>query len=197
MKKFNKLFFIIPAVIILAAAGWLTYTFAQSSQKEGAVMSDKNILIAYFSHSGNTEFIAKKIQAKTGGDLFKIEPSTPYPQNYNTVVEQAKKEKQADFYPELKEKVSGIEKYDVIILGTPVWWYTMASPVKTFLKENNTGGKTIIPFCTRGGGGASSTFTDMAKLAPEAKVLEGFEVYERGDNKTDEQITEWLSKTLK
>ena len=88
-------------------------------------------------------------------------------------------------------------QYDVIILGTPVWWYTMASPVKTFLKENNTSGKTIIPFCTHGGGGASSTFTDMAKLAPEAKVLEGFEVYERGDNKTDEQITEWLSKTLK
>ena len=197
MKKINKLFFIIPAVVILAAAGWFAYRFSQTSSTEGAVMSDKNILIAYYSYSGNTESIAKKIQAKTGGDLFEIKTVTPYPKDYNTVVEQAQKEKQADFYPELQEKVADIAKYDVVFLGTPVWWYTMAPPVKTFIKEKSLDGKTVIPFCTHGGGGASATFSDMAKLAPNAKVLEGIEIYERGNASTDNELNKWIEKTLK
>lgn len=68
----------------------------------------------------------------------------------------------------------------------------MAGPVKTFLKENDFSGKVIAPFCTHGGGGASSTYIDMQKLAPDAKVLEGYTSYE--NSAKENEITSWINK---
>ena len=110
-------------------------------------MSDKKILIAYYSHSGNTKEAAEKIQSLTGADLFEIKPANEYPKDYNAVVNQAKQEKADDVRPELVS-LGNVKAYDILFIGTPVWWYTMASPVKTFLAENNFDGKIIVPFCT-------------------------------------------------
>lgn len=151
-------------------------------------MSNNKILIAYFSHSGHTMAVAKKIQSVVGGDLFEIEPVNPYIGDYNELVEQGKYEKQHNIFPELKDD-GDVSDYDTIYVGTPVWWYTMAPPVKTFLANNNFAGKTIKPFCTHGGGGASETYTDMQKLAPDATVSEGFTSYE--DTATLDDIKAW------
>lgn len=70
----------------------------------------------------------------------------------------------------------------------------MASPVRTFLAKNDFTGKTIVPFCTHGGGGASMTYTDMQKIAPDAKVLQGFASYER--TAKDSEVADWI-KSLK
>lgn len=152
-------------------------------------MSNKKILIAYYSHSGNTKSVAKKIQEITGGDLFKIEPLKPYPNNYNDIVNQAKLEKLENFSPELVEN-GNISEYDIIYIGTPVWWYTFASPIRTFLKENDFAGKIIMPFCTHGGGGASSTYTDMEKLCPSANIKSGHTLYE--NNIDLREIKKWI-----
>lgn len=152
-------------------------------------MSNKKILIAYYSHSGNTKSVAKKIQEITGGDLFKIEPLKPYPNNYNDIVNQAKLEKLENFSPELVEN-GNISEYDIIYIGTPVWWYTFASPIRTFLKENDFSGKIIMPFCTHGGGGASSTYTDMEKLCPSANIKSGHTLYE--NNIDLREIKKWI-----
>ena len=66
----------------------------------------------------------------------------------------------------------------------------MATPVKTFLSKNNFAGKTIVPFCTHGGGGASSTYTDMQNLAKNAKFKEGYTTYEKSANIAD--IKKWI-----
>lgn len=150
----------------------------------------KKILVAYYSHSGNTKAAAEKIHAFTGGDLFEIKPVKAYPNDYNAVVELAKTEKQQDIRPALVDN-GNPENYDVIYLGTPVWWYTMASPVKTFLTQNDFSGKTIVPFCTHGGGGASSTYTDMQKLVPNAVVKTGYTSYDNSAN--DEEIKNWIN----
>ena len=149
-----------------------------------------NILIAYYSHSGNTRAVAEKIQKIAGGDLFEIIPSEPYPEGYNAIVAQAKKEKENDFYPELTNN-GNVKNYDIIFIGTPVWWYTMAGPVKTFIKNNDFEGKVIVPFCTHGGGGASMTYEDMQKLAPKAKVMSGYTSYEHSANEND--IKAWIN----
>ena len=154
----------------------------------------KRTLVAYYSYSGNTKAVAEKIQKLTNSDLFEIEVKEAYPTGYNDVVKQAKLEKQNDVYPELKDN-GNVENYDVIYLGTPVWWYTMATPVKTFLKENNFEGKVIIPFCTHGGGGASATYTDISKYAPNAKVLQGFTSYENSAKETE--IQQWVENNRK
>lgn len=149
----------------------------------------KKILIAYYSYSGNTRKIAEKIKKLTGGDLFEIKPVKSYPANYNDMINLAKKEKETDYKPELTEKTD-LADYDTIFLGTPVWWYTFASPVRTFLSENDFSGKTIKPYCTHGGGGASNTFTDIQKLCPDANVKEGLEFIE--NSAKDAELEAWI-----
>ena len=156
----------------------------------------KNILIAYYSHSGNTKKIAEKIQEKTNADIFRIEPIKEYPNDYRELVNLAQKEKLANFHPELKSKLDNISKYDIIFIGTPVWWYTMASPVRTFIKEYNLENKIIAPFCTHGGGGEASTFEEFSKFLPKSKVINGLSLYETPDNKTDGKIEEWIKLIL-
>lgn len=155
---------------------------------------EKKFLIAYFSHGGNTKTIAKTIQLQTGGDLFEIKPVNPYPKYYSMVAERAQKEKSADFKPPLLEKIGNLKDYDVVFVGTPVWWYTMAAPLKTFLTEYDFTGKVVAPFCTHGGGGEALTFTDVEKLLPGIKVTEGLSIYEDGEKGTLTEITNWIKK---
>ena len=151
-------------------------------------MTEK-ILIAYYSYSGNTKSVAEKIKEITKGDIFEIKPENAYPANYNDTVNQAQKEKNTNFMPQLADN-GNISDYDTIYLGTPVWWYTFASPIRTFLAKNDFSGKTIIPFCTHGGGGASETYNDIKKLCPDATIKEGFTSY--GDSAKTPDIELWI-----
>ncbi len=154
-------------------------------------MDGKKILIAYYSYSGNTKSISEKIQKIVGGDLFEIIPIKDYPRDYNEVVSLAKVEKVNDVRPELAAECD-LSVYDIIFVGTPVWWYTMASPMKTFLTKYNYDGKIVIPFCTHGGGGASNTYTDIKSLLPNSRILDGFTVYE--NSATIDDIRMWIEK---
>lgn len=153
-------------------------------------MSDNKVLIAYYSYSGNTKAIAEKIKEITGGDLFEIKPVNEYPRNYTDVVNQAQKEKEQGYLPELTDNID-IFQYETIYIGTPVWWYTFASPVRTFLSENDFTDKTIMPFCTHGGGGASATYTDIEKICPDSDVKVGFTSYE--NSAKDTEIEKWIN----
>lgn len=153
---------------------------------------DKKILTVYFSWSGNTKLTAEKINSKTGGALFRIEPVTPYPDNYNeTAYGVAKEQHDKNIHPPIKN--IDIGSCDVIFIGTPAWWYTMAPPVMTFLEENNFEGKTIVPFITHGGGGGYNIAKDMEKLAKGSKVLKPFVVYGKGDYKTEKELIDWIN----
>ena len=152
-------------------------------------MTDKNILIAYYSRTGNTKSVAEKIQSLTDGDLFEIKTVKKYPANYNDLVNQAQIEKRDNVMPELEGNID-ISGYDTIFIGTPVWWYTFATPIRTFLAENDFSGKTIMPFCTHGGGGASETYDEIQKLCPNASVQSGFTSYEDSAKLSD--IENWL-----
>ena len=153
-------------------------------------MSEKT-LIAYYSYSGNTKAVAEKIKKLTGGDLFEIEPQNAYPANYNDAVNQAQREKDANFKPLLVNN-GDVSDYDTIYLGTPVWWYTFASPIRTFLTIHDFTGKTIMPFCTHGGGWESHTFTEIQDLCPTAIVKQGFASYEKTARLPE--IESWLRK---
>lgn len=152
-------------------------------------MAEKKILVAYYSHSGNTKKVAELIHSQLGGDVFEIVPTKAYPNDYNSLVQVGKQEKEQNIYPEINEN-GDLTAYDTIFVGTPVWWYTMAGPLKTFLKENDFAGKTIVPFCTHGGGGASNTYSDIKKLAPAADVLEGYTSYE--DSANEVEVKKWI-----
>lgn len=97
----------------------------------------KKILVAYYSHSGTTKKVAEQIKQAVGGDLFEIKEADPYPRDYDAVVKQAKQEIANGFRPEIKGSVSNISDYDLVIVGSPNWWSTIAPPVATFLTQGN------------------------------------------------------------
>lgn len=152
----------------------------------------EHILIAYFSHSGNTQNIATFIHKEVGGTLHEIEPEAPYPHSYNAVVDQARKEIQAGYTPALQSTLDHIESYDTIFVGSPNWWSTIAPPVTTFLSEYDLSGKTIVPFCTHGGGGLGRVERDIAKLCPQSTVLSSLEIYGSGTGNAQARVSAWL-----
>ena len=131
------------------------------------------VLVAYYSWGGNTRFAAERIQKLTGGTLFEIKPVKAYPADYGACVEQAKRDCRDEFEPELATKVDDFSKYDVIFVGTPNWWSTMAPPVRSFLSSYDFSGKTVIPFVTHGGGGMARCERDMRKVCPKAAFGKG------------------------
>ncbi|MCM1222167.1 MAG: NAD(P)H-dependent oxidoreductase, partial [Lachnospiraceae bacterium] len=108
-------------------------------------------LILYYSYLGNTEKIAEMIHREISADIAKIETVIPYDSDYNKVVDQGKAEVERGYKPEIKDLDIDFSCYDTIIFGTPVWWYTFAPAVKTFLEGHDLSGKTIYPFVTNGG----------------------------------------------
>lgn len=149
-------------------------------------------IIVFYSYSGNTREIARLIQRKTEADLFEVEPASSYPTSYDVVVEQAKEEIKAGFKPVLKKTPKGIEAYDVIYAGTPIWCHTMAPPMATFLAGVEWSGKTVIPFCTHGGGGEGQLEADIAKFCRGAIRKPALVVSGNGGNRVTERVTEWL-----
>ncbi len=130
----------------------------------------KKILTVYYSWSnGNTERIAKMLQEAVGGDIARIDTAIPYEGSYDDVVNQGQEEVQRGYEPELKPLDVNISDYDVIAVGTPTWWYTMAPAVHTFLHTENFAGKTVIPFMTNGGW-PGHVIKDMKKACKGADI---------------------------
>ncbi|WP_300820954.1 flavodoxin [uncultured Oscillibacter sp.] len=241
----NKLFALILAWAMLAAlvscgtntgntssteTGSLNETAFQEGQEDrneamppneavSPVSSDTNVLIAYFSRVGNTDFpedvdavssasllrkdgalygntqyVAALIQQATGGDLFLIETEEKYPADYDETDQLGGKENRERSRPALASHVDDIADYDMIYLGYPNWYYDMPMAVYAFLEEYDLSGKTIIPFVTSGGGGFSKSISEIQSLQPNAEVLtEGYKVtHSKVDDVTLEDIEQWL-----
>ena len=154
----------------------------------------KNMLVVYYSHSGNTRKIAELIREQVDGDLYAIEPETAYPVSYDAVVKQAKKEIQAGFHPRLKTPAPAVAQYDAVFVGTPNWWSTLAPPIAAFLSEHDFAGRIVIPFCTHGGGGGGRVEKDLAGLCSGATVLPGLVLSGDGGAQAAMRIAAWLKR---
>ena len=154
--------------------------------------SGGKILIAYFSWGGNTRGIAREIQAQTGADLFEITPVNPYSTDYNTVLMEAQEDQHRQARPELSEHIQNMGEYDAILLGYPNWWASIPMPIASFLEEYDFTGKTIIPFCSHGGGRFGQSLTAIAKLAPDAVMGEGLSVHYSGGSSLSGDVAAWL-----
>lgn len=164
-----------------------------AADNEGGSVTHR-ILIAYFSHSGNTRAVAEKIKNTLKADIFEIKTVKPYPEDYNTVVDQAKEELHSGFKPELLTKVENLSRYDVIFIGYPNWWSTVPAPVRVFLSDNDFSGKTLVPFCTHGGGGSGNSFEDIAKFCPKSTLLKGIAIPGSEAKTSQDTLAEWLKE---
>lgn len=156
------------------------------------MQAQNKILIAYYSWSGNTRNMAEQIKSYTNADILEIEPVVAYPANYNACVDQAKKEINSGFKPALKVIQTKVESYDIIIIGSPNWWSTIAPPVATFLSKYNFSGKKILPFITHGGSRMGRSIDDIKLLCPTATVLNGLPVKGISVSSAGNEIQKWL-----
>lgn len=158
-------------------------------------LDSSKVLVIYFSQSGNTQKLAKLISDKVGGDFIRIETIEDYPTEYSKLASFAKKEKDNNSRPELKNLELDLEKYDTIFIGYPIWWYQMPMPMYTFFDTFDFSGKVIIPFNTHEGSKDSGTYEDIKELEPNATVLEGLPI-RGGDMASDQgdKVDNWLKK---
>lgn len=166
--------------------------FARLKEMEQKPDTMPNILIAYFSWAGHTEQIAKEIQSQTGGDLFVIQPATPYTKDINELSGIALQEQRDNVRPALGSHVEDMEQYDIVFVGYPCWWSNAPMPVFTFLEEYSFAGKTIIPFTSYGENVWGRSLDSIADSANSAAIAEGFAIQEHQMENLSEQITEWL-----
>lgn len=147
---------------------------AQEVPAPQPLFGEKKVLIVYLSRTNNTRAIAEIIHQKVGGTIVPLELERPYPADYNATVQQVVRENETGYLPPLKTKIDRIEQYDLVFLGFPTWGMQLPPPVKSFLRQNNLRGKTVIPFNTNAGYGEGSSFRTVRELAPQSTVLEGF-----------------------
>lgn len=163
----------------------------------GAQQPSGKVLVAYFSHSGNTRAMARQIAEATGGDLFEIVPAAAYPAEYGAVVDQAKKEIGGGVRPALKGRLPDVGAYDVIFVGSPCWWSTVAPPVATFLADCDWAGKTVVPFMTHEGSGMRHSEADIRRLCPRSTVPDGLAVRGSAVRNSKDEVGRWVRIRLK
>jgi len=190
----KNIFLGITVIALLTSVMLINARVNFAQEKASPAAGEKKILVAFFSHSGNTREIANQINEKTGGDTFEIRTVQVYPKDYDAVVEQAKQEQKSGFKPELKDKIKNLDAYSVVFIGYPNWWGTFPMAVVTFLSENDFSGKTIIPFCTHEGSGLGRSVEDLKKLCPKSTFLEGLAIRGSGVKEARKEVAEWLGK---
>lgn len=174
----------IPASL-LAAKAW-------AQKQEGA--KGKKMLIAYYSWSGNTRHLANIIKEATKADIVEIVPEKPYPSGYRQTVDQAKKEIDAEYKAPIKTKVPNLAEYDIVFVGSPNWWGTISSPVRTFLAENDFSGKKIAPFMTHEGSRMGRAVGDIKKLCGKSEILEALPIRGGAVKNSAEETQNWLKR---
>ena len=141
---------------------------------------ENKTLVAYFSCTGNTRKLAENLNKKVCGDLFEIEPMTPYTkedlnwedENSRSTLEM----KDPNNRPPVKNKVENMDKYDLIFLGFPIWWGKAPTIINTFLESYDLKDKIIIPFATyhSSGVGESDKYLEPSCKGARYRKARGF-----------------------
>ncbi len=168
-------------------------TAEPSTGPQAGEQEENRMLVVYFSATGNTESLAQTIAEVTGADIYEIVPEEPYTSedlNYSNDGCRADQEmNDPDARPAIAGGIENIDEYDTILLGYPIWWGTMPRIINTFLETYDLSGKTIMPFCTSGGTGITTSVSDIRDICTDSEVTDGL----RGSASTDgSEIEEWL-----
>ena len=166
-----------------------------SAESKTEISPDTKVLIAYFSWSGNTRAAAEKIRDFTGGTLFEIQAKEPYPATYQECLARAKSECADGVRPELAATVADLAQYDMVFIGSPTWYGVLAPPVLTFLSNPALKGKSIVLFCTHGGGGSDSCFLQAEKVCRSIGVERPVCIAFPGSQvRHSDQVERWLER---
>ncbi len=135
-------------------------------------------LVTYFSASGVTEAVAKKLAEAANADLYEIKPEVPYTDadlNWNNRSSRSSVEmNDLSSRPALADKNADVSAYDTILLGFPIWWGLAPTIINTFLESYDFSGKKIILFATSGGSGLGRTADELRKsVSRSCTIVDG------------------------
>lgn len=193
---------------------------AENTESESTVLPegsepDTNILVAYFSWAdnailaddvdavtspsviapGNVQQLASWVQEQTGGELFSIRVTDPYPSDWDDCLTRANQERRNDARPELVENVENLEDYDVVFLGFPNWWYGVPMALLSFLDNNDLSDKQVYLFCSHGTGGLANSVDIITDALPDGNISDNiFDCYEEEAPSSQEGIESWLTE---
>ena len=168
---------------------------APESSGDGAAAADSNVLVVYYSASGNTETAANYIAQATGGDIFEITPAEPYTSddlNWTDDNSRVSREHEDESLRDVELTTTEVENwdsYDTVFIGYPIWWYDAAWPVDGFVEANDFTGKTVIPFCTSSSSGLDQSGELLAQLAGTGDWQEGQRFR---SSASQEDVNEWV-----
>lgn len=144
---------------------------------------------------GNTEIIAEYIKDLTGADLFKVEPLNPYSEKYMECIEEAKVRTREHNAP-IKESIKDISQYEIIYIGSPIYWGGMPEEMFTALKPLDFKGKIIKPFTTHEGSGLSGVPRQLNEICLGATILDGLAIMGSQVNNSKTKVEEWIDKDI-
>lgn len=154
-------------------------------------------LVVYYSASGNTERVAKYIAAATGAELFEIEPAQPYTDadlNWTDSGNRVSREHDDESLRNVPLKTAEVadwDSYDTVFIGYPIWWGIATWPVDNFVKENDFGGKTVIPFATSSSSGMGESGTLLKEMAGTGDWQEG---HRFSSGASEKMVRDWTSE---
>lgn len=173
-------FFIILILLVISSVllvGCTTSTKTHSSYTEpNCEVKNMKSLVVYFSCTGTTKNIAEKIANASNSTIFRLEPSIPYTSKdleYYTNCRADKEQSDVNCRVEILKNIDSINDYDVIYIGYPIWHSLAPRIIYTFLESFDFSNKTIVPFCTYGSSGISTSVNDIRHLLPNVNILSG------------------------
>lgn len=156
----------------------------------------KKVLVVYFSATGTTKKLAEYAADAMDAELYEIVPRQPYTSadlDYGDKNSRSTKEmNDPNSRPKIDGSVENMADYDIVFIGYPIWWASIPMPIASFLEEYDFSGKTIIPFCSHGGGRFGQSLTAIAKLAPDAAMGEGLSIHYSGGSTLGADVEAWL-----
>ena len=185
-----------------------------SETSETGEGQDSSVLVAYFSWAdnailaddvdvisspsvtlpGNVQQLASWVQEETGGDLFSIQVTDPYPSDWDECLSRANQERGEDARPELTANVANLEQYDTVFLGYPNWWYGVPMALLSFLEQNDLSGKQVYLFCSHGTGGLARSVEIITEAAPDAVISDDiFDCSEEEAASSQSDIQDWVA----
>ncbi|MBO7418659.1 MAG: NAD(P)H-dependent oxidoreductase [Bacteroidaceae bacterium] len=162
-------------------------------------------LIVFFSHAGenyavgnitvgNTKVVADYIKDYTGADQFEVVAEKSYDMPYSELIKVAQEEQRTGEKPAFKGSVDNLADYDIIFVGTPIWWGTFPQVMFSFFDKYDLNDKTIIPFTTHEGSGLGSVVNDLKKLYPNAKFEKALANKGTEVRSSRDRVEKWLKE---
>lgn len=156
-------------------------------------------LVLFTSRSGNTERVANVIRDQLDCDILEVEPETAFEEDYNAMLERARKELddiQGGNYPAVKTFMEDFNDYDFVFVGYPIWYGSMATTMQSFLHSHASKleGKRIALFATSGGSGISSSAREAEALCPDSEIMEQTLLFTSSSSQVESRVDSWLEQ---